>query len=167
VTSQTDSRVIIDSPGADKLLGRGDMLLMTPDSSKLLRLQGCFVSDTELSALVRYWKGARTAQEPVVPEVVVQQRMWEEIDAAEAEAAAGDELLPKAIDLVREHERASISMLQRRLRIGYSRAARLIDTMEEQGIIGPDPGGNRSREVLQAPSAPAGPDDGYGALPPL
>jgi S-DNA-T family DNA segregation ATPase FtsK/SpoIIIE len=149
VTSQVDSRVIIDTPGADKLLGRGDMLFMAPDTSKLVRLQGCFVSDQELAALVRYWKGVRTAQEPVVPQAVVQQQMWAEIEASEQQAAQEDDLLPKAIALVREHERASISMLQRRLRIGYSRAARLIDTMEQQGIIGPDPGGSRSREVLQ------------------
>ena len=148
VTSQVDSRVIIDGPGADKLLGRGDMLLMTPDSSKLQRLQGCFVSDKELSALVRYWKGARTAHEPPVPQAVVQQRMWEEIEESEAQAAQEDEMLPKAIALVREQQRASISMLQRRLRIGYSRAARLIDTMEDQGIIGPAPGGSAAREVL-------------------
>jgi S-DNA-T family DNA segregation ATPase FtsK/SpoIIIE len=154
VTSQVDSRVIIDVPGADKLLGRGDMLFMAPDSSKLQRLQGCYVSDKELAALVRYWKGVRTAQEPVVPEAVVQQRMWEEIEATESQAAHEDDLLPKAIALVQEHERASISMLQRRLRIGYSRAARLIDLMEEQGIIGPDLGGSRSREVLQ-PGRPA------------
>jgi S-DNA-T family DNA segregation ATPase FtsK/SpoIIIE len=158
VTSQVDSRVIIDGPGADKLLGRGDMLLMTPDSSKLQRLQGCFVSDRELSALVRYWKGARTAQEPPVPEAVVQQRMWEEIEESEAQAAQEDEMLPKAIALVQDHQRASISMLQRRLRIGYSRAARLIDTMEDQGIIGPAPGGSSSREVLSpADSASADP----------
>jgi len=149
VTSQVDSRVIIDVPGADKLLGRGDMLFMAPDSSKLVRLQGCFVSDKELAALVRYWKGARTAQEPVVPEAVVQQPMWEEIEAAEVQAAQQDALLPKAIALVQQHERASISMLQRQLRIGYSRAARLIDLMEQQGIIGPEPGGGRSRELLQ------------------
>jgi S-DNA-T family DNA segregation ATPase FtsK/SpoIIIE len=148
VTSQVDSRVIIDGPGADKLLGRGDMLLMTPDSSKLQRLQGCFVSDKELSSLVRYWKGARTAQEPPVPEAVIQQRMWEEIEESEAEAAQEDEMLPKAIALVQDQQRASISMLQRRLRIGYSRAARLIDTMEDQGIIGPAPGGSAAREVL-------------------
>jgi S-DNA-T family DNA segregation ATPase FtsK/SpoIIIE len=167
VTSQVDSRVIIDGPGADKLLGRGDMLFMTPDSSKLQRLQGCFVSDGELAALVRYWKGVRTSQEPIMPEAVVQQQMWEEIEAAEAQAAQGDELLPKAIALVQEHERASISMLQRRLRIGYSRAARLIDTMEQQGIIGPDPGGSRSREVLlPEPSAGTG-QEGAGILPPL
>ncbi len=166
VTSQVDSRVIIDGPGADKLLGRGDMLLMTPDSSKLQRLQGCFVSDREISALVRYWKGARTAQEPLVPEAVVQQRMWEEIQESEAQAAQQDEMLPKAIALVQDQQRASISMLQRRLRIGYSRAARLIDTMEEQGIIGPAPGGSSAREVLSpAGSAPGDPEAEFLSLP--
>jgi S-DNA-T family DNA segregation ATPase FtsK/SpoIIIE len=167
VTSQVDSRVIIDTPGADKLLGRGDMLFMAPDSSKLVRLQGCFVSDRELAALVRYWKGVRTPQESLVPEVVVQQRMWEEIEASEAQAAQEDDLLPKAIGLVQEHERASISMLQRRLRIGYSRAARLIDTMEEQGIIGPAPGGSGTREVLLPGPAPDDGEAGPGDLPPL
>jgi S-DNA-T family DNA segregation ATPase FtsK/SpoIIIE len=156
VTSQVDSRVIIDGPGADKLLGRGDMLLMTPDSSKLQRLQGCFVSDNELSALVRYWKGARTTLEPPVPQAVVQQRMWEEIETSEAQAAQQDEMLPRAIALVQEQQRASISMLQRRLRIGYSRAARLIDTMEDQGIIGPAPGGSGTREVLLPGSSASG-----------
>jgi S-DNA-T family DNA segregation ATPase FtsK/SpoIIIE len=167
VTSQVDSRVIIDTPGADKLLGRGDMLFMAPDSSKLVRLQGCFVSDRELAALVRYWKGVRTPQESLVPEVVVQQKMWEEIEASEAQAAQEDDLLPKAISLVQEHERASISMLQRRLRIGYSRAARLIDMMEEQGIIGPAPGGSGTREVLLPGPAPDDGEAGSGDLPPL
>jgi S-DNA-T family DNA segregation ATPase FtsK/SpoIIIE len=155
VTSQTDSRVIIDSVGADKLLGRGDMLFMAPDSSKLQRIQGCFVSDKELAALVRYWKGVRLAQEPVEPEKVVQQKIWAEIEAEEAKVAQQDEMLPKAIALVQQDQRASISMLQRRLRIGYTRAARLIDTMEQQGIIGPEQGGSRSREVLKLPSGPA------------
>jgi S-DNA-T family DNA segregation ATPase FtsK/SpoIIIE len=143
------------------------MLFMAPDTSKLVRLQGCFVSDKELAALVRYWKGVRTAQEPVMPQAVVQQQMWEEIAAAEEQAAQEDELLPKAIDLVREHERASISMLQRRLRIGYSRAARLIDTMEQQGIIGPDPGGSRSREVLQPDRLGSSSKSSSERLPPL
>ncbi|HSR32991.1 MAG TPA: DNA translocase FtsK, partial [Anaerolineae bacterium] len=167
VTSQVDSRVIIDTPGADKLLGRGDMLFMAPDSSKLVRLQGCFVSDKELAALVRYWKGARSAQEPVMPEAVVQQQMWEEIETAESQEAQEDEMLPKAIALVQEHQRASISMLQRRLRIGYSRAARLIDTMEQQGIIGPDPGGSRSREVLLPGPMPETGQEEVDRLPPL
>jgi S-DNA-T family DNA segregation ATPase FtsK/SpoIIIE len=93
--------------------------------------------------------------------------MWEEIEAAEAQAAQGDEMLPKAIALVQDHQRASISMLQRRLRIGYSRAARLIDTMEQQGIIGPDPGGSRSREVLLAGPSPEPGQEGVDSLPPL
>jgi S-DNA-T family DNA segregation ATPase FtsK/SpoIIIE len=167
VTSQIDSRVIIDTPGAEKLLGRGDMLFMAPDSSKLVRLQGCFVSDRELAALVRHWKGVRLAQEPVQPQAVVQQQLWEEIEAAEAQEAQADELLPSAIRIVQEQKRASVSMLQRQLRIGYSRAARLIETMEEQGIIGPDPGGSRSREVLK-PGPPAQfSDQGADGLPPL
>jgi S-DNA-T family DNA segregation ATPase FtsK/SpoIIIE len=167
VTSQIDSRVIIDTAGADKLLGRGDMLFMAPDSSKLVRLQGCYVSDKELTALVRFWKGERLAQEPVQPEAVVQQQLWEEIEASQAKAAKGDELLPRAIDVVREQQRASVSMLQRQLRIGYSRAARLIDTMEKQGIIGPKPGGSRSREVLEPAAPPEEAGAPPGDLPPL
>jgi S-DNA-T family DNA segregation ATPase FtsK/SpoIIIE len=166
VTSQVDSRVIIDTPGADKLLGRGDMLFMAPDSSKLVRLQGCFVAERELATLVRYWKGARLAQEPFQPEAAIQQQMWEEIEAAQAQVAQQDELLPKAIDIVQQHQRASISMLQRQLRIGYSRAARLIDTMEQQGIIGPAPGGSGTRKVLQ-PVAPRQTQDQADNLPPL
>lgn len=162
VTSQTDSRVIIDTGGADKLLGRGDMLLMTPDSSKLRRLQGCWVSDQELAALVRYWKGVRLVQEPEQPEAVVQQQMWDEIEASETKAAEQDEMLPRAIELVRQQQRASISMLQRRLRIGYSRSARLIDVMEEQGIIGPAPGGSGTRQVLDP-----GTETQDAAIPPL
>jgi S-DNA-T family DNA segregation ATPase FtsK/SpoIIIE len=167
VTSGVDSRVIIDTTGADKLLGRGDMLFMAPDTSKLQRIQGCFVSDRELSALVRHWKGARLAQEPVQPQEVIQQQMWEEIEASEKEAAQEDEMLPRAIALVQKHRRASISMLQRQLRIGYSRAARLIDIMEEQGIIGPEQSGSRPREVLEVGGGPQGPAQGEGDLPPL
>jgi S-DNA-T family DNA segregation ATPase FtsK/SpoIIIE len=167
VTSQVDSRVIIDTAGADKLLGRGDMLFMAPDSSKLVRLQGCFVSNKELAALVRHWKGARLAQESVQPQEIVQQQMWEEMAAAQAQAAQQDELLPKAISIVQKHKRASISMLQRQLRIGYSRAARLIDTMEQQGIIGPEQSGSKPREVLKL-TPPAGTGDHeIGGLPPL
>lgn len=167
VTSQVDSRVIIDTTGADKLLGRGDMLFMAPDSSKLVRLQGCYVSDKELASLVRFWKGARLAQEPAQPDAVVQQQMWEEIEATLKKSAQQDELMPKAISIVQKHRRASISMLQRELRIGYSRAARLIETMEEQGIIGPEQGGSRPREVLQMPPQTAAREQDAGSLPPL
>ena len=168
VTSQVDSRVIIDTGGADKLLGRGDMLFMAPDSSKLQRLQGCYVSDKELTALVRYWRGVHTVQEPLRPEDVVQQTLWDEIDTPEEEAAQQDALLPQAITLVQKQRKASVSMLQRRLRIGYSRAAKLIDLMEKQGMIGPETGGSKPREVL-LPEEPAA-DNGWDEedeLPPL
>jgi S-DNA-T family DNA segregation ATPase FtsK/SpoIIIE len=149
VTSQVDSRVILDTGGAEKLLGRGDMLYMPSDSSKLLRMQGCFVSDTELQRLVDYWRGFR-ATAPLPPgAALVQQPLWEEMVAKEKEAAGQDDLLDQAIETVRAQERASISLLQRRLRIGYSRAARLIDTMEEMGIIGPQEGASRGRRVLK------------------
>ena len=161
VTSQVDSRVILDTPGAERLLGRGDMLFMAPDSSKLQRLQGVFVSDRELARLVRYWKGSHVVDEtsatPARPasgtspgvSQPVQQPLWADFKAkAEAASQEQDDLLPQAIEVVRSHNRASISLLQRRLRIGYARAARLIDMMEDQGIIGPDEGGGRSRQVL-------------------
>ena len=154
VSSQVDSRVIIDSPGADRLLGKGDMLYMAPDAAKLRRLQGVFVSDQELNKLVRFWRGSlppsererpRSLQEG--PKELVQQPLWEEMQK-EMAVSDQDELLDKAITVVREQGRASVSLLQRRLRIGYARAARLIDEMEEQGIIGPDEGGGRARPVL-------------------
>jgi S-DNA-T family DNA segregation ATPase FtsK/SpoIIIE len=163
VTSQVDSRVILDTPGAERLLGRGDMLFMAPDSSKLQRLQGVFVSDHELRRLVRYWKGTQVVDEPTPPTPGVtqptppatteslpayQQPLWADFEAKASKAEKEDDLLPEAINVVRSHNRASISLLQRRLRIGYARAARLIDTMEEQGIIGADEGGGRSRQVL-------------------
>ncbi len=152
VTSQVDSRVVLDMGGAERLLGRGDMLYMASDSSQLVRLQGCFVSDRELDRLVRYWKGTEAGAS--VPtslyraEDVIQRPLWEEMRAKEKEARRGDDLLEEAIAMVRKHNRASISLLQRRLRIGYSRAARLIDLLEEQGIVGPERGAGRSREVL-------------------
>ena len=152
VTSQVDSRVVLDMVGAERLLGRGDMLYMASDSSQLVRLQGCFVSDRELDRLVRYWKGPELG--PSVPtsfyraEEVIQRPLWEEMRVKEREARRRDDLLEEAIAMVRKHNRASISLLQRRLRIGYSRAARLIDLLEEQGIVGPERGAGRSREVL-------------------
>ncbi len=150
VTSQVDSRVILDTPGAEKLLGRGDMLFMSPDSSKLQRLQGCFVSDAELTRLVNHWKGMHAVTEPQ-PAEVVQPSLWgdmEPVQIGQGEEAEEDALLERAIEEVRAANRASISLLQRRLRIGYSRAARLIDILEERGIIGPEEGPARTRRVL-------------------
>jgi len=140
VTSQVDSRVVLDTGGAEQLLGRGDMLYMASDSSKLVRLQGCFVSDKEMEKLVRFWKETAWAQPPAEGP----RYPWHGL-ATEDEY---DELLEEAIELVKRHRRASASFLQRRLRIGYPRAARLIDMLEEEGIIGPPVSGGRSREVL-------------------
>jgi S-DNA-T family DNA segregation ATPase FtsK/SpoIIIE len=142
VTSQVDSRVILDTPGAEKLLGRGDMLYMASDSSQLVRLQGSYVSTKELNKLVRFWKRAtiydlEEAEGPAP---------WEGMELkAESER---DDLLEQAIELVCQHEWASTSFLQRRLRIGYPRAARLMDQLEELGVVGPAEGGGRSRPVL-------------------
>jgi len=166
VTSQIDSRVILDTNGADQLLGRGDSLYLSADAPKPVRVQGTFVSDGEVEKIVAFW---RNAAPPLT------------VDSANARAADGktaaangatasvggprpmpsatngpaeflstdeqDELLPQAIKLVQQHTRASASLLQRRLRIGYSKAAQLIDLLEQQGIVGP-PEDGRSREVL-------------------
>ena len=167
VASSTDSRVILDSTGAERLLGRGDMLLMTPDSAQPARMQGCFVSDRELHRLVDYWrrqrlaavqagKAARERQAEGAPAppsgaTPLQQPLWEEMAQAEQAASEQDDLLDEAVAIVRKLGRASVSLLQRRLRIGYTRAARLIDEMEIRGIVGPHPGGSRQREVLPPP----------------
>jgi S-DNA-T family DNA segregation ATPase FtsK/SpoIIIE len=150
VTSQVDSRVVVDTTGAEKLLGRGDMLYMASDSSKLVRLQGCFVSDTEIERLVNYWRGFRTSVPLPSGVSLVQQPLWEEMRPQREEVAGRDDLLDKAVEIVREQGRASISLLQRRLRIGYLRASRLIDAMEQMGIIGPQEGPGRTREVYRA-----------------
>ena len=158
VTSQVDSRVILDTPGAEKLLGRGDMLFMPPDSPELQRIQGCWVSEGELDALVAFWRTAGAAcvdEEEEAPP-------WEGM-ALEEE---GDDLLAEAAALVRQHEQASASFLQRQMRIGYPRAARLIDELEKMGVVGPAESGGRSRAVIpetppdaDAPAEAAAPAD--------
>lgn len=152
VTSQIDSRVVLDTPGAEKLLGRGDMLYMASDSSKLVRLQGCFVSDRELERLVNHWKSLMPPLvEPSTTTLpsetkYVQPTLWREA-SAQAESSE-DDLLPQAIEIVQQYRRASVSLLQRKLRIGYSRAARLMSLLEARGIVGPDEGPTKGRAVL-------------------
>ncbi len=153
VSSQIDSRVILDSPGADRLLGKGDMLYMAPDSAKLRRLQGVYVSETELDRLIKFWGGGidrpRPSLGPAEPIGHAEQKaLWDEFAPKETKKSGDEALLERAIAVVKENQRASISLLQRRLRIGYARAARLIDKLEEQGIIGPDEGGGRARAIL-------------------
>ena len=149
VTSRADSRVVLDKGGAEKLLGRGDMLYMASDSSTPVRLQGCFVSDKELEKLVLSWKGLKVPTE-AAKEELVQQPLWSDVAAVpEEKDEQEDELLEEAITVVRREKRASITFLQRRLRIGYVRAARLIDFLEEKGTIGPAEGPGHSRKVLE------------------
>ena len=142
VTSQTDSRVILDTPGAEKLLGRGDMLFMRPDSAKLDRIQGAFISDQEIESLVRFWRTSMPAEE--LP-ANVPRYPWTGLMASLEE---DDELYDRALDLVEKEERVSTSWLQRRLRVSYNRAADLIARMEADGYVGIDEGGGRGREVL-------------------
>jgi S-DNA-T family DNA segregation ATPase FtsK/SpoIIIE len=137
VTTQIDSRVILDTPGAEKLLGRGDMLFMAPDSAKLARIQGCFVSDREIEGIVSFWKSEDAAAHTAAPWA----GLLEDDDAT-------DQLLDQAIAFIRTRSQISTSMLQRQLRIGFPRAARLMEQLEEMGAVGPDEGGGRSREVL-------------------
>lgn len=142
VTTQVDSRVILDTTGAERLLGRGDMLYMASDSSKLMRLQGCFVSDDELGRLVKYW----TEKPDWAASHDGKEAPWASISAEESEQE--DDLLEQAIDLARGRTSISTSFIQRQLRIGFPRAAHLIDLMEEQGVVGPAEDGGRSRQVL-------------------
>jgi S-DNA-T family DNA segregation ATPase FtsK/SpoIIIE len=141
VSSQIDSRVILDGPGAERLLGRGDMLFMAPDSPKLARIQGCFVSDQEIDRVVNFWKAHRGEGNPGVPEVPPWEGML-------ARADEKDELLEQALKLLETKATISTSLLQRQLRLGFPRAARLMEQLEEMGAVGPDEGGGRSREVL-------------------
>ncbi len=150
VASQIDSRVILDTTGAEMLLGRGDMLFQAPDSSKLLRLQGCYVSDEELQAMVSHWMRYRPTA-PQEPE----ETPWDEIvtETAAQPHEPEDEMYEEALALVLEHRYASPSFLQRKLRIGYTRAAQLIDALEERGIVGPPgEGKDGSRPVLEQPA---------------
>jgi S-DNA-T family DNA segregation ATPase FtsK/SpoIIIE len=153
VASSVDSRVIIDQPGAERLLGKGDMLFQAPDAPAPIRMQGSFVSETELNRLIDYWKhGARLSNplqgEAFPPaELLKQAPLWDEIKEQD-DNRNRDEYFAKAVSITREMRKASISLLQRRLRIGYTRAARLIDQLEDAGIVGPAKSGSKAREVL-------------------
>jgi S-DNA-T family DNA segregation ATPase FtsK/SpoIIIE len=164
VASGVDSRVILDQPGAERLLGRGDMLFQAPDAPAPVRLQGVYVADSEIQRLVNYWRtlsaAAAVSPQPAgeagaedIPQgVPLKQGILFEEAAAEEDK---DPILDDAIDLVRREGRASISMLQRRLRVGYTRAARIIDTLEDKGIISPAQPNSQVREVLDyGPAAP-------------
>ena len=155
VTSQVDSRVILDSPGAEKLLGQGDMLLMRPDKAKIQRVQGSYVTDSEIKRVVDWWIDRDQIENPdrpaarVAPWIGLLDRLDDE-----------DELLAEAIDAIRGVKTISASFVQRELQIGYPRAARLVTLLESKGFIAAEPGGGQSRKVLLKPSPETGGEDG-------
>ena len=148
VGSQIDSRTILDMAGAEKLLGKGDMLFAPIGANKPIRVQGAFISDDEVEKLVEFVKAQR---EPEYDNTVTQEVEKEaEKESSDANDVYRDELLERAVNLVMESGQASVSMLQRRFRIGYTRAARLVDTMEYLKIVGPSMG-SKAREILMSP----------------
>ena len=160
VASNVDSRVILDQPGAERLLGRGDMLFQAPDAAAPVRLQGTYVSDPEINRLTDFWREqAVRAGAPERPDVAVfsekpqipmhpplaQGSLWSELQRDPDE----DPIQAEALAIIRKEGRASVSMLQRKLRIGYTRASRIVEKLEEKGIIGPPDPQTGTREVLE------------------
>ena len=140
VASSVDSRVILDSTGAETLLGRGDMLFLNPEQGTPIRAQGAMVTDMEIERILDYWqKNSELPADSTAP--------WEKL-LSEPDEDEDEGLIEQAISLVKQSQRASASLLQRRLRIGYPRAARLLDQLEEMGVVGPSQGGGRERDVL-------------------
>ncbi|MBA4379408.1 MAG: DNA translocase FtsK [Anaerolinea sp.] len=142
VASQVDSRVILDMPGADTLLGRGDMLFLNPEVGNPVRAQGVMVTDQEVERIIAFWQKMNPAQDVRPP--------WEAL-LSQPEGDSDEVLIEQAIVVLKQEQRASASMLQRRLRTGYPRAARLLDQLEDMGVVGPSRGGGREREVLLEP----------------
>ncbi len=153
VASAVDSRTILDTGGAEKLLGKGDMLFMPVGFAKPMRVQGCFVGNREVESVVDFLKSTESQQydEAVINEIERQAQATEKSskggDDGVGDAGDGDEMLPQAIEVVVEAGMASTSLLQRRLRLGYARAGRIIDELEQRGIVGPHEG-SKPRQVL-------------------
>jgi DNA segregation ATPase FtsK/SpoIIIE, S-DNA-T family len=144
VSSALDSRVILDTKGADKLVGKGDMLYLPPGSAKLERAQGAFVSDAEVERIVDHCAGqAKPNYEQDIRNTIDSAGMDEEDDVSDAD----EELIIRCIEVVRQEQKASTSLLQRRLRLGYTRAARMVDILEQRGVVGPGEGA-KAREVF-------------------
>jgi S-DNA-T family DNA segregation ATPase FtsK/SpoIIIE len=150
VASGTDSRVILDTVGAEHLLGKGDMLYLPPDASAPRRIQGCFVSDSEIEALVMHWQ-------ETAPDSIVDEAPWEKLIARDAFVGERDEMLEDAIALAKKHDRISASLIQRRLRVGYPRAARLMEALFEMGLVEhPKEGGKTRRTFVSEDDDPLG-----------
>jgi S-DNA-T family DNA segregation ATPase FtsK/SpoIIIE len=148
VTSMADSRTILDGGGAEKLLGRGDMLFMPTDASKPVRIQGVYVSDHEVERIVEFWRDERFSElTPDNADELLQQVLIERNGDGDIDVEEGDPIIDRARTLARSHTRVSPGLFQRRLRIGYVKALRLIEILEEEGVVGPREDGE-SRRVL-------------------
>jgi S-DNA-T family DNA segregation ATPase FtsK/SpoIIIE len=144
VASKIDSRVILDENGADRLLGQGDMLYLPPSTSRLIRAQGVLVTDEEIHRLVEFV----SAQSPPSFDLSVQDTLeLSTVSSDEDVTEEDEELVEKCLEIIRQEKRASTSLLQRRLRLGYTRAARIVDILEQRGILGPGEGA-KPREIL-------------------
>jgi S-DNA-T family DNA segregation ATPase FtsK/SpoIIIE len=143
VASKIDSRVILDENGADRLLGQGDMLYLPPSTSRLIRAQGVLVTDEEIHRLVDFV----SAQSPPSFDLAMQDKLQLSTAPAEDVTDEDEELVEKCLEIIRQEKRASTSLLQRRLRLGYTRAARIVDILEQRGILGPGEGA-KPREIL-------------------
>lgn len=142
VASGIDSRVILDMTGAENLLGKGDLLFINPEVGNPIRAQGVLITDAEVDKIIAYWHKNSSREQGLSP--------WEMI-LSEPDEDSEDALIDQAVEIVRSTQKASASLIQRKLKIGYPRAARLIDQMEEMGIVGPSTGGGRDRDVLVGP----------------
>jgi S-DNA-T family DNA segregation ATPase FtsK/SpoIIIE len=143
VASGVDSRVILDTTGAENLLGRGDMLFLNPEVGNPIRAQGVMITDMEIERLVSHWQKSVDVTSEAPP--------WEKL-LTEPDENEDQGLIEQSVSIVRQSQRASASLLQRRLRIGYPRAARLLDQLEEMGVVGPSQGGGKERDVLLGPT---------------
>ncbi|MFN2542732.1 MAG: DNA translocase FtsK [Chthoniobacterales bacterium] len=143
VASKIDSRVILDENGADRLLGQGDMLYLPPSASRLIRAQGVLVTDEEIRRLVEFV----SAQSPPAFDAAMHEKLEAASNSADDVTEEDEELVDKCLEIIRQEKRASTSLLQRRLRLGYTRAARIVDILEQRGILGPGEGA-KPREIL-------------------
>jgi S-DNA-T family DNA segregation ATPase FtsK/SpoIIIE len=146
VAAKVDSRTILDAMGADKLLGKGDMLYLPPGSAKLIRVQGALITDGELQRVVEFI----SRQGKPSYEVEIHQQLQQSADDLDDEnggSGEDEELIQQCIEIIRTEQKASVSLMQRRLRLGYTRAARIMDELEQRGIVGPNKGAE-PRDIL-------------------
>jgi DNA segregation ATPase FtsK/SpoIIIE-like protein len=154
VASQIDSRTILDSAGAERLLGRGDMLFLPPDAPKPKRTQGAYILDDDIQRLVNHWRAQNGPPPPPLPlEEMAAEALHENSEENVGRGQSNENIMERALDLAKKYNHLSTSLLQRKLEIGYPRAAKLMDTLEEEGIVGPQTTGGKPRPVIHHPTS--------------